>query len=176
MRGSRGLLENITSGQSGDCSVYSWGFIYIWEVRTDHGLVRYKEPIGNIPQGILERPINSDQWEISLRSFWGASLLSANRILPGCGAGVGTVPTTVGKGVFSLSANRILPSQRSRCGSRSHVYKKGFFPYQPIGYCQVRGQCDHSPHIFGGFPSIHDKLHQRSWVLLLSYISFYWAV
>ena len=26
----RGVLENITSGQSGDCLVYSIGFIYMW--------------------------------------------------------------------------------------------------------------------------------------------------
>ena len=26
----RGVLENITSGQSGDCLIYSIGFIYMW--------------------------------------------------------------------------------------------------------------------------------------------------
>ena len=31
MRGKgRGVLESITSGQSGDCLVYSIGFIYMW--------------------------------------------------------------------------------------------------------------------------------------------------
>ena len=30
--------ESITSGQSGDCPVYSQGFIYTWGSRTDHGL------------------------------------------------------------------------------------------------------------------------------------------
>jgi hypothetical protein len=34
----RAVKESITSGQSGDCLVYSLEFIYTFGLRTDHGL------------------------------------------------------------------------------------------------------------------------------------------
>jgi hypothetical protein len=49
----KGVLENITSGQSGDCLVYSWGFIYIWGCAQTMVCVRsYHDVIGKSTNGI----------------------------------------------------------------------------------------------------------------------------
>jgi hypothetical protein len=49
----KGVLENITSGQSGDCLVYSWGFIYIWGCAQTMVCARsYHDVIGKSTNGI----------------------------------------------------------------------------------------------------------------------------
>ena len=64
-------MESITSGQSGDCLVYSLGFIYMWVCAqtmvcalhiTDHYMVSSINcPMGIIPQKLLKQSILSSQ-------------------------------------------------------------------------------------------------------------------